>query len=113
MPYTVNGQLIIEGTSDVGDNIVVKFLQDKDGKITRNWSISDGGGVVEVFISRLRYSFQNKKCIPTIGVRNFNQTGLTSAVVPDPVLATSITGGFITSYPLPEFTTVIELKGPE
>ena len=81
MPYTVNGQLIIEGTSDVGDNIVVKFLQDKEGKITRKWSISDGGGVVEVFISRLRYSFQNKKCIPTIGIRNFNQTGLTSAVV--------------------------------
>ena len=40
-------------------------------------------------------------------------TGLTSAVVPDPVLATSMTGGFITSYPVPEFTTVIELKGPE
>ena len=40
------------------------------------------------------------------------RTGLTSAVVPDPVLATSITGGFITSYPVPEFTTFTDVKGP-
>ena len=26
MPYTIDGKLIIEGTSDVGDNITVKFV---------------------------------------------------------------------------------------
>ena len=81
MPYTVEGTLIIEGTSDVGDNITIKFVQDENGKITRSWEVSAGGGLVEVFVSRLRYSFQNKKCIPTIGLRNFNQTGITNAVV--------------------------------
>ena len=81
MPYTIDGKLIIEGTSDVGDNITIKFVQDENGKITRSWEVSAGGGLVEVFVSRLRYSFQNKKCIPTIGLRNFNQTGITNAVV--------------------------------
>ena len=81
MPYTIDGKLIIEGTSDVGDNITIKLVQDENGDITRSWEVSAGGGLVEVFVSRLRYSFQNKKCIPTIGLRNFNQTGITNAVV--------------------------------
>ena len=39
-------------------------------------------------------------------------TGLTYDVVPEPEVATSIIGGLITSYPLPELITLTFCIGP-
>ncbi|MGB0635328.1 MAG: hypothetical protein ACPGKG_06970 [Paracoccaceae bacterium] len=81
MPYTRDGELFLEGTSDLGDAIRLKFGKNEDGSITRTWEVVTGGGLIEVFLNRLRFSNVNNKCFPTIGLRNFHHAGLRDAVV--------------------------------
>jgi hypothetical protein len=81
MPHTTDGELFLEGTSDLGDAIRLKFGTNEDGSTTRSWEVVTGGGLIAVFLNRLRFSNVNNKCFPTIGLRNFHHAGLRDAVV--------------------------------
>lgn len=81
MPYTADGKIVLRGTSDLGDAINMTFNEGEDGTVTRTWKVVTGGGLIEVFLNRLRFSNVNDRCFPTIGLRNFHKAGVREAVI--------------------------------